>query len=77
MDWYLKALFRDRRFKIAGGVAGGSLVLIVLCALLGARWAYKIAAFGLFPLFMLSTIAVFVLLALIVRADMLERQGRR
>ena len=77
MDWYLKALFRDRRFKIAGAVAGGSLVLIVLCALLGARWAYAVAMFGLFPLFMLSVIAVFVVLGIIVRADFLERQGRR
>ena len=77
MDWYLKALFRDRRFKIAGGAAAVSLVLIVLCALLGARWAYSVAAFGFFPVFLLSTIAVFVVLGIIVRNDFLERQGRR
>ena len=77
MDWYFKQLVRDKRFKIAGGIALGSLVAIVLCAILGARWSFAAAAFAFFPLFLLSVIAVFVLLGLIVRADMLERQGRR
>ena len=77
MDWYFKELLRDRRFKISGGVALGSLVAVVLCALIGAQWAYTAAAFGFFPLFLLSFIAVFVVLGIIVRNDMLQRKGHR
>ncbi|HEX7898916.1 MAG TPA: hypothetical protein VF950_14230 [Planctomycetota bacterium] len=77
MDWYLKQLIRDKRFKIAGGISLGSIVAVVLCAVLGAKWSYAAAAFAFFPLFLLSTIAIFVVLGLIVRADMLDRQGRR
>lgn len=76
MDWYLKALVRDRRFKIAAGVGGASLVLIVLAYLTGVRWALSVAMFGLFPLFVLSILGVFGVLGLIVRHDYLQRQGR-
>jgi hypothetical protein len=76
VDWYFKALLRDRRFRILAGVGAGCLVLIVLAYLTGARWALSVAMFGLFPLFVLSILAIFAVLCLIVRADYLERQGR-
>ncbi len=77
MEWYFKELFRDRRFRIAAWTSLGSLLAIILCAILGAPWAFRVAAYGLFPILMLSIVAVFVVLGLIVRADMLQRKGRR
>lgn len=77
MEWYFKELLRDRRFRIACWIALGSLLAIIGCAILGAPWAFRVAAYGLFPVFLLSIIATFVVLGLIVRADMLQRKGRR
>jgi hypothetical protein len=77
VGWYLKALFQDRRFRIAAAVAAGSFVFIVLALLIGAAWSSNIAMFALFPIFVISTFAIFVVFGIIVRNDYLERSGRR
>ncbi len=76
MGWYLKTLLADRRFKIAAGVGLGSIGAIVLFMLIGTTWGFYAAAFGFFPLLMLSILAVFVVFGIIVRTDYLDRKGR-
>jgi hypothetical protein len=77
VGWYLKALLEDKRFRIAAAVAGGSFAAILLAMFSGVRWLANVAAYGLFPIFMVSLLAIFVVFGMIVRHDYLERQGRR
>ena len=76
VGWYLKALWQDKRFKIAAGAAAGSFAAIVLAMLTGVRWLASVAAYGLFPIFMVSLVAIFVVFGIVVRHDYLDRKGR-
>ena len=76
MGWYLKALWQDKRFRIAAAASGGSFVAIVLAMLSGVRWLASVAAYGLFPSFMVSLVAIFVVFGIVVRHDYLDRKGR-
>jgi hypothetical protein len=75
MEWYLKALLRDRRFKIAGAVAAGSLVTTMAAFLIGRSWSIKLAEFGFLPVLVVSIAAMFVILGLIIRSDYRERSA--
>ena len=76
VGWYLKALWQDKRFRIAAAVAAGSFAAIVLAMLSGVRWLASVAAYGLFPIFMVSLVAIFVVFGIVVRHDYLDRKGR-
>ena len=75
MGWYLKQFLRDRRFHIAAGVGGASLVFIVLAVLINRSWAFGLAMYLFFPLLVFSILGMFAVLGLIVRADYLDRRG--
>lgn len=76
MDWYFKEMFRDKRFRIAAAVAGGALLLIIVCALMKTNWGFNLAAFVFFPILMLGLLGMFGVLGLIVRADYNQRKGK-
>lgn len=75
MDWYLKAAFNDRRFRMAGLAAAVLGVALAATFLIGASWATQVALFGIFPALVLTVGAMFVVMGLVVRQDYLERKG--
>ena len=77
MEWYLKALLRDRRFRLAAAAAMGSLVSTVAAFIVGRSWTIKLAQFCCLPALALSLAAMFVILGLIIRSDYRERNSSR
>ena len=73
MDWYLKALLQDRRFRIAALTAGGVTVLTLVSFLIGRTWAIRMAQFGFLPILILSILAIFGILGLVIRKDYKDR----
>jgi hypothetical protein len=77
MEWYLRELVGDRRFRIAAAVAIGSIIFMVLGVLAGRAWTVQIAEFGFLPLLGISIGAMFFLFWKLVRTSYLERKGQR
>jgi hypothetical protein len=77
MEWYLKALLRDQRFRIAAATAMGSLVSTVAAFIVGRSWSIKLAQFCFLPALVLSLAAMFVILGLIIRSDYRERSSSK
>jgi hypothetical protein len=77
MEWYLRELFRDRRFRISAAVAIGSILFMLLGVLAGRAWTVQIAEFVFLPLLGLSVGMMFFVFWKIVRSSYLERKGSR